>query len=822
VLFSKPRFEKEILDGSDKFGRKQNNKSRPCNCLFYRDGQDEPCICLREEDIYHSPLKDLHWLRIIIDEGHEFSSATSNAVLVAEKLVTAERRWVVSGTPARDRLYGVEADLAVTADYAMPSLYMDDSESLISSEVSTPVTDMLSIASGQAFKNAALERRRNFNPAEDIGNTSATKSIGLLAQHYLKLRPWYQDDEQQRAVWEDYIYRHEHFRSKTYTSFSACLRRTLQNLVIKTQPEDVERDIRLPPLTHNVVRLEPSFYDKLTANLFVFTLTANAVTSERTDVDYLFHKNSAKERYRLITNLRQSNFVWTGFSVEDLESAIKTCKQYLAKDSIKCTNEDRQTLMSCIEHAELVLGSHTWANWTSSHEVGLFVESWPDECGTAWVLSKCADQLMIGAFELIQAQRLVNNQLFTENPLDGVHTAGEAAFAALQIRAAEESNERKKNAYRYSTKRGIPSSAVQQETFNPKRTSGASAEKPKNTTVPAPAVAVVTASSSLDSTVMETHNSPEKVVGTPKLSRKRQRELDEKELDPESSLRKTSIVGTVSAKLTYLLDRISELYKDEKILVFYDGDNTAYYLSQCLDILHIKHLIYAKTLSSEQRSKYVVTFDKDDSIRVLLMDIQCGAYGLNVNKASRVFFINPVCRPSTEAQAIKRAHRIGQMKPVHVETLVLNGTIEAEIFERSKNMTQSEHFEAAQLSDDKGIARIIQTARLIPVSSDEGLGESQMAKLGSPKQIFGRPGRGDMKIRGIDRDLEVLDGSPAKKKPRPKKKYEVPDEKNMNIETVISGVDWMNQPIGQTVLHLQDLSSGKATSGEGISKSIFG
>jgi SNF2 family DNA or RNA helicase len=66
--------------------------------------------------LYSSPLKELHWLRVIIDEGHEFSSATSNAVLVAQKFVTADRRWVVSGTPARDRLFGVEVDLAADVD----------------------------------------------------------------------------------------------------------------------------------------------------------------------------------------------------------------------------------------------------------------------------------------------------------------------------------------------------------------------------------------------------------------------------------------------------------------------------------------------------------------------------------------------------------------------------------------------------------------------------------------------------------------------------------------------------------------------------------
>jgi hypothetical protein len=282
--------------------------------------------------------------------------------------------------------------------------------------------------------------------------------------------------------------------------------------------------------------------------------------------------------------------------------------------------------------------------------------------------------------------------------------------------------------------------------------------------------------------------------------------MDARELDTESALRRPSIIGTVSAKLTYLLDRISELYKEEKIIVFYDGDNAAFYLSQCLDILHIKHLIYTKALSSEQRSRYVVTFDTDDSIRVLLMDIRCGAFGLNVNKASRVFFINPVCRPSTEAQAIKRAHRIGQLKPVYVETLVLNNTIEAGIFERSKKMTQVEHFEANQLSDDKGIAQIIQTARAIPVGLEEGEGERHMAKLSKTMQIFGRPGRGDTKIRGIDRDWDTIESPATDKKARAKSGKRKPGkieamEMQMRDDTpVLSGVDWMNRPLTDSSL----------------------
>lgn len=189
-------------------------------------------------------------------------------------------------------------------------------------------------------------------------------------------------------------------------------------------------------------------------------------------------------------------------------------------------------------------------------------------------------------------------------------------------------------------------------------------------------------------------------------------------------------------------------YKDEKILIFYDGDNAAYYMAQCLDVLGVPHEIYSKGISNELRSKYIVNFDKDPTLRVLLMDVRLGALGLNVNQASRVYFINPVCRPSIEAQAVKRAHRIGQTKPVYVETLILSGTIEEAMFERSKAMTRNEHLEAKTLEDDQKITDIIKGARLLAVDPAEAVGERQMAPLKRPEQVFGRPGRGALRKLG--------------------------------------------------------------------------
>jgi hypothetical protein len=773
---------------------------------------------LKENDIYISPLQELHWLRIIIDEGHEFSSATSDAVIVSQKLVTADRRWIVSGTPARDKLYGIEVDIATDSD--LPEL--DAANSNIGTPDDTPATP-LSTQSLQAsgvlsMRSQALQRRKQFNRQEEVGPTGAAKNIGTLVGHFLQVRPWAHEPGEPKVEWDDHIYRHESYRMRTYKSFSGCYRRVMESLVIKTRPEDVEKDIVLPPLTHNVIRLEPSFYDKLTANLFVLFLTSNAVCSERLDQDYLFHKNSAKARHQLITNLRQSNFFWTGFSAENVTTAVEISLKYLGKEDIKCPPNDRQLLISCIEFAQIVLDSPGWLALSRTHEVAMFLNSWPNDTSKHWSLTEDPERLIIGAGPLASAQRFVNERLFEEDPLLGLDFAGKAAMMALGEENKTNGNSKVARENLQDSNVGVPSSAVQSGPLVAKRHSMTT------TKIHSPQkLNGITPSENMQ--IMSSTESPSK-------HRKRKRELDTRDLPKDSLLRNTSIVGTVSAKLSYLLDQIVEFHGNEKIIVFYDGNNAAYYLAQCLDLLHIKHLIYAKSLTNEQKSKYIVSFDSDDTIRVLLMDIRSGAFGLNVNKASRVYFINPVCRPSAEAQAIKRAHRIGQTRPVHVETLILKGTMEEAMFERSSNMTQIEHFNANQLEDDQGVASIIQNAQNLPVTAEEGKGPSQMAPLKRKVQLFGRKGRGDTTIKGIDKDVDPFDGeAPSRKKPRIAKPSErVTSSKERGVKPLVHhsrrGVaggssSSLSAPPVQPI-QFGDVTNAQPTFGSSTFRSIFG
>lgn len=135
------------------------------------------------------------------------------------------------------------------------------------------------------------------------------------------------------------------------------------------------------------------------------------------------------------------------------------------------------------------------------------------------------------------------------------------------------------------------------------------------------------------------------------------------------------------------------------------------------------------------------------------MDINQAAFGLDMRSVSRIYFVNPVLNPQVEAQAIGRARRIGQMRPVTVETLVLNGSLEELIIRRRGEMTPAEQRKCRSILDDGPIREWILKARIAPMPEvDEGPGE--MARLSKPQFVFGR-GFGH-EVEDPDQDLVMM------------------------------------------------------------------
>jgi hypothetical protein len=587
-----------------------------------------------------------------------------------------------------------------------------------------------------------LADRKSFVRQEELNG--ASKSLGVLLANFLRVRPWAGTDEEIKVEWEDFAFRHETFRGRTHSAFSQCMVSTLNASVLKTRPEDVERDVVLPPLHVSVKLLEPSYYDIITLNLFNFVILSNAVTSERTDVDYLFHKNSTASRHSLVRNLRASPFFWTGWANSDILASIGHAERYMAKKDTLCSIEDRKELTDRVTFAKRVLDSKGWNAMSRTHELPMFVQQWPDEHQHSWSLDHDGDLSLIGASQLHAAQEHVNARLFDENPTENLAALGKTEVErAFTVEEKEQKTRAKEGAV---TKNGIPVSGIRDKQFDSRNHASSKMGQPKR---------------SIPKITKQQVDVIPKTVKTSSPKRKCWSPTDDRELQADSFLARAAVVGTVSSKLSYLLSRVQSFQAEEKILIFYDSDNIAYYVSQALDLFHIKHLIYARTLNVEQRSKYIVTFGTDTSVRVLLMDVNHGALGLNINKASRIFFINPPCMPHIEAQAIKRAHRIGQTREVFVETLVLRGTVEEAIWRRSKQMTREEHESVGkEISNDSGVARIIQEAKSIPLPNAS---EGQMAPLDIPLQVFGRSDRRNIKIKDIDAEEDVEKKPPRKR-----------------------------------------------------------
>jgi SNF2 family DNA or RNA helicase len=77
---------------------------------------------------------------------------------------------------------------------------------------------------------------------------------------------------------------------------------------------------------------------------------------------------------------------------------------------------------------------------------------------------------------------------------------------------------------------------------------------------------------------------------------------------------------------------------------------------------------------------------------VFLISLKAGGVGLNLTEADYCFLLDPWWNPATETQAIDRAHRIGQSRPVMVYRLIARDTIEQKVralAERKANLFRS-------------------------------------------------------------------------------------------------------------------------------------
>ncbi|KAF9112099.1 hypothetical protein BGX27_003981 [Mortierella sp. AM989] len=561
-----------------------------------------------------------------VDEGHSMGVKLSDHTLLAEKL-HADRRWICTGTPT----------------FNLANLGPSSS----SSHIETPVSDK-----GDLDRLATLMRTfLHIQPYYDNKNLFSTALVKPLEEHHsISTRSL----SNSSSDW-----------SLESLSSVAQLRYLMDRVMVRNKPEDVIKDVSLPPLYERIVGLDLEFFQILTINCYVAIIQANAVLSEREDQDYFFHPSNRKHLARVIENLKDGCF-WNPAG-KDFQSVIRSTLDnvnqaiYKHRSTLggKYPPDDFQLLEDIRNHLDDALMNEEWKAIQKTQEVGYYCGNLPMVVQQAHALIPSNEVPPIFSWARGTA---------AEDPRTGAPMTEN--FEKVCVMLANQITNLRSKVQRLDEQAEETDLNLSQQLSDP---------QPSQSNHP-----III---DLDPIPMEDTAAigpPSEILNTSSLDIERDNVAQQLELSmTREHLLKSTIICSTSSKLNYIASQILRHQNSEKCIVFCQGQTTLYYIHEYLSLAKVRCLMYhTYGMSKKELSNTIMTFNTSENVSAIIMDIKHGAHGIDLSSASRVYFVSPVWRTDTMRQAVKRAHRIGQIRPVYVETLVIKDSLEEAILNR--------------------------------------------------------------------------------------------------------------------------------------------
>ena len=150
----------------------------------------------------------------------------------------------------------------------------------------------------------------------------------------------------------------------------------------------------------------------------------------------------------------------------------------------------------------------------------------------------------------------------------------------------------------------------------------------------------------------------------------RQASLDMSLVDPTHG-------NVPSAKLDALMELLEDVAADgHRALVF---SQFTRFLTLARRRIEKAGIQYCYLDGTTRRRDRVIDEFRSNAAPVFLISLKAGGFGLNLTEADYCIILDPWWNPATEAQAVDRAHRIGQTRKVMVYRLVAKDTIEEKV-----------------------------------------------------------------------------------------------------------------------------------------------
>ncbi|KAL8805496.1 MAG: hypothetical protein Q9182_001951 [Xanthomendoza sp. 2 TL-2023] len=176
-----------------------------------------------------------------------------------------------------------------------------------------------------------------------------------------------------------------------------------------------------------------------------------------------------------------------------------------------------------------------------------------------------------------------------------------------------------------------------------------------------------------------------------------------RQLEPFNGLSVASIADVNLANKMKILLHILKLSQatGDRVLVFTHSLPTLDYIADLLVQEKLKYSRMDGRVNPNRRQKLAKGFNNERLGEIFLISTRAGGTGINLFAANRVVIMDDSFNPTWEEQAVGRAYRIGQTKPVFVYRLTVAGTFEEVIHNQSLFKQQL----ATRAVDKRQIAR---------------------------------------------------------------------------------------------------------------------
>ena len=137
------------------------------------------------------------------------------------------------------------------------------------------------------------------------------------------------------------------------------------------------------------------------------------------------------------------------------------------------------------------------------------------------------------------------------------------------------------------------------------------------------------------------------------------------------------------------MQRLDALLKERflgghKVLIFTQMTKMLNLLEEYCLFRKWKHLRLDGSTAVSDRRDMVHSFQTSNEHFIFLLSTRAGGLGINLTAADSVIFYESDWNPTWDAQAMDRAHRLGQTKPVTVYRLICEGSVEEKIVRRAQ------------------------------------------------------------------------------------------------------------------------------------------